>query len=81
MARLFGFSIDPKKKDSPSVISPVPQNNEDGNDNFIASSFYGSYVDIEGVYRSEFDLIKKVFWSLLIVICFLFILVNIFFVF
>ncbi len=59
MARLFGFSIDPKKKDSPSVISPVPQNNEDGNDNFIASSFYGSYVDIEGVYRSEFDLIKR----------------------
>ena len=58
MARLFGFSIDPKKKDSPSVIS-VPQNNEDGNDNFIASSFYGSYVDIEGVYRSEFDLIKR----------------------
>ena len=59
MARLFGFSIDPKKKDAPSVISPVPQNNEDGNDNFIASSFYGSYVDIEGVYRSEFDLIKR----------------------
>ena len=59
MDRLFGFSIDPKKKDSPSVISPVPQNNEDGNDNFIASSFYGSYVDIEGVYRSEFDLIKR----------------------
>jgi len=59
MARLFGFSIDPKKKESPSVISPVPQNNEDGNDNFIASSFYGSYVDIEGVYRSEFDLIKR----------------------
>ena len=59
MARLFGFSIDPKKKDSPSVVSPVPQNNEDGNDNFIASSFYGSYVDIEGVYRSEFDLIKR----------------------
>jgi len=59
MARLFGFSIDPKKKDAPSVVSPVPQNNEDGNDNFIASSFYGSYVDIEGVYRSEFDLIKR----------------------
>ena len=58
MARLFGFSIDKEKK-SPSVVSPVPQNNEDGNDNFIASSFYGSYVDIEGVYRSEFDLIKR----------------------
>ncbi len=58
MARLFGFSLDKEKK-SPSVISPVPQNNEDGVDNYIASSFYGSYVDIEGVYRTEFDLIKR----------------------
>ena len=59
MARLFGFSIGDKEKQSPSVISPVPQNNEDGVDNFIASGFYGSYVDIEGVYRTEFDLIKR----------------------
>ena len=59
MARLFGFSIDTKKKESASIISPVPPNNEDGNDNFIASSFYGSYVDIEGVYRTEFDLIRR----------------------
>ena len=59
MARLFGFSIDSKKKDSASIVSPVPPNNEDGNDNFIASSFYGSYVDIEGVYRTEFDLIRR----------------------
>ena len=58
MARLFGFSIDKEKK-SPSVISPVPQNNEDGVDNYISSGFYGSYVDIEGVYRTEFDLIKR----------------------
>ena len=59
MARLFGFSIGDKEKKSPSVISPVPQNNEDGVDNFISSSFYGSYVDIEGVYRTESDLIKR----------------------
>jgi len=59
MAKLFGFSIGDKEKKSPSVISPVPQNNEDGVDNFIASSFYGSYVDIEGVYRTESDLIKR----------------------
>jgi len=58
MARLFGFSLDKEKK-SPSVISPVPQNNEDGVDNYISSGFYGSYVDIEGVYRTEFDLIKR----------------------
>jgi len=59
MARLFGFSIGDKEKKSPSVISPVPQNNEDGVDNFISSSFYGSYIDIEGVYRTESDLIKR----------------------
>ena len=58
MAKLFGFSIGDKEKKSPSVISPVPQNNEDGVDNFISSSFYGSYIDIEGVYRTESDLIK-----------------------
>ena len=58
MARLFGFSLDKKEK-NPSVISPVPQNNEDGVDNYISSGFYGSYVDIEGVYRTESDLIKR----------------------
>ena len=58
MARLFGFSIGKEKKSS-SIVSPVPQNNEDGVDNYIASSFYGSYVDTEGVFRTEFDLIKR----------------------
>ena len=59
MAKLFGFSIETSEKKSKSVVSPVPQNNEDGVDNFIASGFYGQFVDIEGVYRSEHDLIKR----------------------
>ena len=59
MAKLFGFSIDDGQNKSPSVISPVPQTNEDGVDNYIASGFYGHYVDIEGVYRTEHDLIKR----------------------
>ena len=58
MAKLFGFSIDAEKK-SPGIVSPVPQTNEDGVDNYIASGFYGQYIDIEGVYRSEHDLIKR----------------------
>jgi hypothetical protein len=58
MAKLFGFSIDEPKK-SPSIVSPVPPNNDDGVDNYIASGFYGQYVDIEGVYRTEHDLIKR----------------------
>jgi len=59
MAKLFGFSIEDKDKKSASIISPVPQTNEDGVDNYISSGFYGQYVDIEGVYRTEFDLIKR----------------------
>ena len=59
MARLFGFSIDDSQRKPPSVISPVPQTNEDGVDNYIASGFYGHYLDIEGVYRTEHDLIKR----------------------
>ena len=60
MAKLFGFSIeDSGRLKSKSIVSPVPPNNEDGVDNFIASGFYGQYLDIEGVYRTEFDLIKR----------------------
>ena len=38
---------------------PVPQNNEDGVDTYISSGFYGSYIDIEGQFKNEFDLIKR----------------------
>ena len=59
MPKLFGFSIDDGKNKSPSVISPVPKTNQDGVDNYISSGFYGSYLDIEGVYRTEHDLIRR----------------------
>jgi len=59
MAKLFGFSIEDNEPQSPSVVSPVPPNNEDGVDHYMSSGFFGSYVDIEGVYRTEFDLIKR----------------------
>jgi len=59
MAKLFGFSIEDNQSQSPGVVSPVPQNNEDGVDHYLTSGFFGSYVDIEGVYRTEFDLIKR----------------------
>jgi len=59
MAKLFGFSIDDTTKLSPTTVSPVPQNREDGVDHYLTSGFFGSYVDIEGVYRTEFDLIKR----------------------
>jgi hypothetical protein len=59
MARLFGFSIEDNDQKPKSVVSPVPQSNEDGVDYFIQSGFYGQYVDIEGVYRTEYDLIRR----------------------
>ena len=59
MAKLFGFSIEETQDKSASIVSPVPKNNEDGVDNYIASGFYGQYVDIEGAYRSEHELIKR----------------------
>jgi hypothetical protein len=59
MARLFGFSIENNQSKPPSVVSPVPETNQDGVDNYISSGFYGHYLDIEGVYRTEHDLIKR----------------------
>jgi hypothetical protein len=59
MARLFGFSIENSESLSPTIVSPVPPNKEDESDFYLTSGFFGSYVDIEGVYRTEFDLIKR----------------------
>ena len=59
MAKLFGFSIEDTEPQSPEAVSPVPPNNEDGSDHYMSSGFFGSYVDIEGVYRTEFELIKR----------------------
>jgi hypothetical protein len=59
MAKLFGFSIEDTERISPTTLSPVPENNEDGVDHYLTSGFFGSYVDIEGIYRTEYDLIKR----------------------
>jgi len=59
MTRLFGFSIEDNQPQPKSVVSPVPENNEDGVDYYLTSGFFGSYVDIEGVYKTEHDLIKR----------------------
>ena len=59
MARLFGFSIEDSDKTPPGVVSPVPPNKQDGSEHYVSSGFYGSYVDIEGVYKNENDLIRR----------------------
>ena len=60
MAKLFGFKFeDDREKQSKKIVSPIPKNDEDKSDFYISSGFYGQYVDIEGVYKSEADLIRR----------------------
>jgi len=60
MAKLFGFKIpDGEDKKSKGVVSPVPPTDEDKSDFYVSSGFYGQYVDIEGVYKSEQDLVRR----------------------
>jgi len=58
-SKLFGFSIEDTEPLSPSAVSPVAPNDEDGVSHYMSSGFFGTSVDIEGVYKTEFDLIKR----------------------
>ena len=60
-SKLFGFKLPAVSKDdkSKSVVSPIPSNEEDKSDFYISSGFYGQYVDIEGVYKNEQDLVRR----------------------
>jgi len=59
-SRLFGFSIE-GDRDPTNNQSPVPPNDADGVDYYASSGagFYGSYLDLEGVYKNETDLIRR----------------------
>ena len=61
MAKLFGFKLPSNtgENKNKNVISPVPANDEDKSDFYISSGFYGQYVDIEGVYKNEQDLVRR----------------------
>lgn len=59
MAKLFGFSIEDNAPLSPSAVSPVPPNEEDGVDHYLTSGFFGTHLDIEGVYKTEFDMMRR----------------------
>ena len=60
-SKLFGFKLPAVSKDdkSKAVVSPIPSNEEDKSDFYISSGFYGQYVDIEGVYKNEQDLVRR----------------------
>jgi hypothetical protein len=60
MAELFGFSFKTKKEqERGSAPSPVPPSNEDGSTAFIAGGYYGQYIDLDGNFKNEYDMIKK----------------------
>jgi hypothetical protein len=60
MAKLFGFKIeDSGEKKNSKIVSPVPPNSEDRSDYYVTSGFYGQYIDIEGVYKNEADLVRR----------------------
>ena len=40
-------------------ISPVPENNADGVEYYASGGFGSSYIDIEGVYRTEYELLRR----------------------
>ena len=59
MGRLFGFSTEDSDIQRPGSLSPVPENNSDGVEYYASGGFGRSYIDIEGVYRTEQELIRR----------------------
>jgi hypothetical protein len=57
MSQLFGFSIKSKGEEVKGQ-SPIPPSADDAVTT-VAGGYFGSYVDIDGVARNEFDLIKR----------------------
>ena len=46
MAKLFGFSIEDTEPLNPGVVSHVTPTDADGQEHYLSSGFFGSYVDI-----------------------------------
>ena len=57
--RLFGFEIKRPDKEKSLPESPITPNLEDGAINIQSGAHYGIYVDLDGTYRTEVDLITK----------------------
>ena len=56
MSQLFGFLIN--KKGEPNGQSPIPPNSDDAVST-VAGGYFGTYVDVEGVSKNEYELIKR----------------------
>ena len=55
---LFGYTIQKKAKEAPKQSFVVPQD-DDGATSINASGFFGTYMDIDTVAKSENDLISR----------------------
>ena len=58
---LFGFKIERKSQESPKSNVPVftlPEN-DDGSVMVSGANAYGSYVDFDGAFKNEVDLVLK----------------------
>ena len=60
MAELFGFSFRKREKElNKNAPSPVAPTNEDGATSFIAGGYHGTYVDLDGNFKTEYDMVVK----------------------
>ena len=58
MAELFGFSFK-KQKIKERAPSPIQPSSEDGATSYIAGGYYGQYLDLDGNFKTEYDMVKK----------------------
>ena len=59
MAELFGFSFKKKVQEKDRAPSPIAPSSEDGATSFIAGGYYGQYLDLDGNFKTEYDMVKK----------------------
>jgi len=59
MAELFGFSFRKREEKAKNAPSPVAPTNEDGATSFIAGGYHGTYVDLDGNFKTEYDMVVK----------------------
>jgi len=57
MSQLFGFKIN--QSGGNKGQSPVPPNQDDGSLTTVAGGYFGTYVDVEGATRNEYELLQR----------------------
>ena len=58
MAELFGFSFK-KNVEKSRAPSPIQPSSDDGATSYNAGGYYGQYLDLDGNFKTEYDMVKK----------------------